>query len=178
MTMSNKFLVLGSINTDEVLSSAEGSGNRSRSSSDREGLSPERLNRALLGALNVHSSLREKLKDKSLDKDSAQSVCSEMNSLEGDIQRVRRSPKFNSAQLLALEARIQILKGLDPVKLDMQTNNAVKKEDNEQRRHIWVEIPLVKIEPHSDKGSEESIASTPAIKVAVKGFEVSNEEDT
>ncbi|KAL6959795.1 hypothetical protein U1Q18_039949 [Sarracenia purpurea var. burkii] len=79
-------------------------------------LTPARTNKVLHDAISVHSNLLEKLKDNSLDKNNARSVRLDMKSLEEEIQRPR-SPKFSSAQMLALEARIQRLKNLSPVKV-------------------------------------------------------------
>ncbi|KAL6961220.1 hypothetical protein U1Q18_038985 [Sarracenia purpurea var. burkii] len=43
MVLTNQFSVLGSIDTDEVLSSVKSNGNRSRVSNDREVLTPARV---------------------------------------------------------------------------------------------------------------------------------------
>ncbi|KAL6965691.1 hypothetical protein U1Q18_036746 [Sarracenia purpurea var. burkii] len=116
MKTANKFMVLDSTDTDEVLNSVKERGDRTKSKVRAE-ITPARTKRTLFDAIGVHSTLLEFFKDSTLDKKSA-SILSKIKSLEGEIQQVRSNTTFNLGRVLALEARIRKLKGLSPIKVE------------------------------------------------------------
>ncbi|KAL6965690.1 hypothetical protein U1Q18_036745, partial [Sarracenia purpurea var. burkii] len=79
MTTTNKFMVLDSTDTDEVLNSVKERGDQTKSKVGAE-ITPARTKRASFDAIGVHSTLLEFVKDSTLDKKSA-SIRSKMKSL-------------------------------------------------------------------------------------------------
>ncbi|KAL6987289.1 hypothetical protein U1Q18_013040 [Sarracenia purpurea var. burkii] len=73
-----------------------------------------------------------------------------MKSLEEEIQRARSGPTFNSVRMLALEARNQRLKGLNPVKVvsSLRKKNMLCKVNE-------VETKVVKKDDEEDEGETD-----------------------
>ncbi|KAL6954761.1 hypothetical protein U1Q18_051790 [Sarracenia purpurea var. burkii] len=152
MTTTNKFIVLDSIDTDEVLNSVKERGDRPKSK-DKEKITPARTKRALFDAIGVHSTLLEYLKDSPLDKKSAY-IRSEMKSLEGEIQQVHSDTTFNSGRVLPLEDCIQKLKGLSPIKVKSSLGE-MKSDPKECKASMG---GRVEVESRSQSKKEVSIA--------------------
>ncbi|KAL6995391.1 hypothetical protein U1Q18_005528 [Sarracenia purpurea var. burkii] len=164
MSTKNKFIVLGSISSDEyengfplLSGSKKSEGSRLnrfrvlRSSSvpnDRSGLESQRFPKprrdVIKKALCIHINMEEFLKDNPKDTKMTKILQSEKESLESEVTEYSKClDSLLPVRMAAIEARIKLLKGLSPIKLDIEVSLArygVKTEDTKPAAILGEEI--------------------------------------
>ncbi|KAL6974798.1 hypothetical protein U1Q18_049101 [Sarracenia purpurea var. burkii] len=118
--------------------------------------SPRATSEIISEVISVRTSLKDWMKSGSFDKDRVPLVREELRSLNSELTDFCHDPLFDSVRMAALEARIQRMKLINPVKVDpklelprVSMREKVPMEEAEARK-LTVEAPPV----HEDKVSE------------------------